>query len=73
LIRVKRGFLEQTVEVLAKCFLLEFGDNKEISYGRCKNQKSFNELFEGLNNLELCPDDRADLNQRKGKKYGNHF
>ena len=28
--------LEQTVEELAKCFLLEFGDNKEFSYGRCK-------------------------------------
>lgn len=28
--------LEQTVEELAKCFLLEFGDNKEFSYGRCR-------------------------------------
>lgn len=44
--------LEQTVEELAKCFLLEFGDNKELSYGRCKNQKSYNELFEGLKKLE---------------------
>mgnify|MGYP000846724371 CR=1 FL=1 len=44
--------LEQTVEELTKCFLLEFGDNKELSYGRCKNQKSYNELFEGLKNLE---------------------
>jgi hypothetical protein len=44
--------LEQTVEELTKCFLLEFGDNKELSYGRCKNQKSYNELFEGLKELE---------------------
>lgn len=44
--------LEQTVEELTKCFLLEFGNNKELSYGRCKNQKSFNELFEGLKKLE---------------------
>ncbi|MDF2885025.1 MAG: hypothetical protein K0R54_5596 [Clostridiaceae bacterium] len=44
--------LEQTVEELAKCFLLEFGDNKELSYGRCKKQKSYNELFQGLKKLE---------------------
>lgn len=44
--------LEITVEELAKCFLLEFGENKEISFGRCKKEKSFNELFEGLNNIE---------------------
>lgn len=44
--------LEQTVEELSKCFLLEFGDNKEFSYGRCKQGKSFNELYEGLNNIE---------------------
>lgn len=44
--------LEQTVEELAKCYLLEFGDNKEFSYGRCKNQKSYNELFQGLKKLE---------------------
>lgn len=43
--------LEQTVEELAKCFLLEFGDNKKLSYGRCKNQKSYNELFAGLKNI----------------------
>lgn len=50
-----RGFfetLEQTVEELAKCFLLEFGENKELSFGRCKLQKSFTELYDGLNNLE---------------------
>ncbi|ABX43495.1 hypothetical protein [Lachnoclostridium phytofermentans] len=44
--------LEQTVEELTKCFLLEYGDNKELSYGRCKNQKSYNELFEGLKKIE---------------------
>lgn len=44
--------LEQTVEELAKCFLLEFGDNKEFSFGRCQKRKSFNELYDGLNNIE---------------------
>ena len=39
--------LEQTVEELTKCFLLEFGDNKELSYGRCRRGQSFNELYEG--------------------------
>jgi len=40
--------LETTVEELTKCFLFEFADNKELSYGRCRKQKSFNELYEGL-------------------------
>ena len=44
--------LEQTVEELTKCFLFEFGDNKELSYGRCDKQKSFNELYDGLKNIE---------------------
>ena len=44
--------LEQTVEELTKCFLLEFGENRELSYGRCKGLKSFNDLYDGLNNLE---------------------
>ena len=44
--------LEQTVEELAKCFLFEFGDNKELSYGRCDKQPSFNELYNGLKNIE---------------------
>ena len=44
--------LEQTVEEMTKCFLLEFGENKELSYGRCDKQKSFNELYEGLKNLD---------------------
>ena len=44
--------LEQTVEELAKCFLLEYGENKELSFGRCRGKKSFNDLFDGLRNLE---------------------
>lgn len=44
--------LEQTVEELAKCFLHEFGDNKELSFGRCKGMKSFNELYDGLKNID---------------------
>ena len=44
--------LEQTVEELTKCFLLEFGENKEFSYGRCRRQKTFNDLYEGLNSIE---------------------
>lgn len=50
-----RGFfetLEQTVEELTKCFLLEFGENRELSFGRCQREKSFTELYDGLNNLE---------------------
>ena len=43
--------LEQTVEELAKCYLLEFGENKEFSFGRCKGMKSYDELFDGLKNL----------------------
>ena len=44
--------LEVTVEELAKCFLLAFGDNRELSFGRCKGLKSYDELFEGLKPLE---------------------
>lgn len=44
--------LEQTVEELTKCFLLEFGDDREFSFGRCKDMKSFNELYDGLKNLD---------------------
>lgn len=44
--------LEITVEELAKCFLLEFGENRELSFGRCAREKSFHELYDGLNNLE---------------------
>lgn len=44
--------LEQTVEELTKCFLFQFGENKELSYGRCKSLKSFNELYDGLKPLK---------------------
>ena len=44
--------LEQTVEELAKCFLYEFGEDKEFSYGRCRKGKSFNDLYEGLSNID---------------------
>lgn len=44
--------LEATVEELTKCFLLEFGDNRELSYGRCHGMKSFNELYDGLQDLK---------------------
>ncbi len=43
--------LEQTVEELAKCFLLEFGEDREFSYGRCRKGRSFNDLYEGLNGI----------------------
>lgn len=44
--------LEQTVEELKKCFLLEFGENRELAFGRCRCLKSFNELYDGLADLE---------------------
>ena len=44
--------LEPTGEELAKCLLLEFGENKEFSYGRCSKQKSFHELYDGLKNID---------------------
>jgi hypothetical protein len=37
---------------MEKSLKLIFGDYKELSYGKCKNQKSYNELFEGLRKLE---------------------
>ncbi len=43
--------LEITVEELTKCYLGAFGENKELSYGRCREQKSFNDLYDGLNPL----------------------
>ena len=45
--------LEQTVEELAKCFLLEYGENKDFSFGRCGHARSFNELYDGLANRSL--------------------
>jgi len=44
--------LEQTVEELSKCFLLEYGEDRALSFGRCAGRKSFNDLFDGLKNLE---------------------
>ena len=44
--------LEQTVEELAKCFLLEFGESKDFSFGRCAGCRSFNDLYDGLKPLE---------------------
>ncbi|MCC8049037.1 MAG: hypothetical protein LIP10_00025 [Clostridiales bacterium] len=44
--------LEITVEELTKCFIGAYGENKSLTYGRCKSKKSFNELFDRLNNLE---------------------
>ena len=46
------GALEQTVEELAKCFLLEFGEDRELSFGRCRGMKSFDELYNGLRSIE---------------------
>jgi hypothetical protein len=43
--------LEQTVEELTKCYLGSFGENKDLSYGRCRSMKSFNELYDGLKSL----------------------
>lgn len=44
--------LEQTVEELTKCYLSAFGENRELSYGRCRSMKSYNELYDGLKPLE---------------------
>ena len=44
--------LEQTVEELTKCWLLEFGEDKQLSFGRCERQRSFTELYDGLKDLE---------------------
>ena len=44
--------LEVTVEELTKCFLLEFGENRNLSYGRCATKKSFNELYDNLKEIK---------------------
>ena len=44
--------LEQTVEELTKCFLLEIGENRSLSFGRCAKGKSFDELYNGLKALK---------------------
>ncbi len=43
--------LEITVEELTKCYLGAFGENKKLSYGRCRGMKSFNDLYDGLKPL----------------------
>ena len=43
--------LEVTVEEMAKCWLAAFGEDRELSFGRCRGMKSFDELFEGLKPL----------------------
>lgn len=40
------------MEELTKCFLLEFGDDRKFSFGRCKDKKSFNELYDGLKAID---------------------
>lgn len=45
------GSLEQTVEELAKCFLLDGGENRELSFGRCRSGKSFQQLYDELEDL----------------------
>ncbi len=40
------------MEELTKCFLLEIGDNRELSFGRCMGKKSFNELYDGLRSIK---------------------
>lgn len=44
--------LEQTVEELTKCYLGAFGENKQLSYGRCRTMKSFNQLYDGLKSIK---------------------
>lgn len=44
--------LEQTVEELTKCFLLEIGENRDLSFGRCAQKESFDELYNGLKALK---------------------
>ena len=44
--------LEITVEELTKCFLLEFGEDRNLSYGRCAMAKSFNELYDNLKAID---------------------
>ncbi|WP_322172554.1 hypothetical protein [Acutalibacter caecimuris] len=43
--------LETTVEEMAKCWLSAFGEDKALSYGRCREMKSFNQLYDGLKSL----------------------
>ena len=40
--------LEQTVSELTKCFLLKYGKDKTLSFGRVDKHSSFNELYKDL-------------------------
>jgi len=44
--------LEQTVEELAKCWLFEFGENRDLSFGRVSKSKPFIELYDGLKSIK---------------------
>ena len=44
--------LEQTVEEMARCFLEEQGENKEVGFGRCERKASFDDLYRGLKKLD---------------------
>ncbi len=46
------GALEQTVEELARCFLLDAGENRELTFGRCEAKQSFEDLYQGLKKLD---------------------
>lgn len=43
--------LEVTVEELTKCFLRLYGENKELSFGRCEGMPSYDDLFNGIKKL----------------------
>lgn len=44
--------LEITVEEMTKCFMQALGDNKELSFKRVENKRSFDDLYKGLKNLD---------------------
>lgn len=44
--------LEITVEEMTKCFISALGDNKELSFKRVENKRSFDDLYKGLKNLD---------------------
>lgn len=44
--------LEITVEEMTKCFMLALGDDKELSFKRVENKRSFNDLYDGLRSLK---------------------
>ena len=48
----REAVAEKAVEELAKCFLLEFGEDTSFSFGRCAQMKSFNALYDGLNSIK---------------------